>query len=178
MIRKLNFEEIQDLRPKLEDADKLQCFPVVMMVENIRSLYNVGSFFRTSDGAGISKLYLGGYTGCPPRKEIDKTALGSTESVSWEHCVDPVEKVKELKQAGYKIVVLEHTEQSKNYNQVEYEFPVCIILGNEKDGVTQELCAEADFAIEIPMYGIKQSLNVAVAFGIIAFHVVAQCKNL
>lgn len=175
MIRKLDFDEIQALRPKLEDEPELVKFPIVMIVENIRSLYNVGSIFRTSDGAGIEKLILGGYTGCPPRKEIDKTALGSTESVDWEHCKDIVTKVKELKIAGYKIAVLEQTEQSKNYNEIEYDFPICIILGNEKDGVSQELCSIADFAIELPMHGIKQSLNVAVAYGIIAYYVVGEC---
>jgi tRNA G18 (ribose-2'-O)-methylase SpoU len=177
MIRKLEFEEIQQLRPALEEADSLERFPVAVMAENIRSLYNVGSIFRTSDGAGIEKLYLGGYTGCPPRKEIEKTALGSTESVCWQHQPEPLSCLEQLKAEGHQLVVLEHTDKSVPYNRFEYNFPLCFIIGNEVEGISQPVCSLADYAVEIPMHGIKQSLNVAVAYGIAIYHIIAYYKR-
>jgi len=171
-IRKLSFEEIKSTRPTLEEVKENKKYPVVVIAENIRSLYNVGSIFRTSDGAGIETLYLCGYTGYPPRKEIDKTALGSVESVKWFHKESAVNVVKDLKKQGYTIASLEHTDSSVNYMEANFKFPLCIILGNEVDGESQELVAMSDLSIEIPMYGIKQSLNVSVAYGIIIYHVV------
>jgi 23S rRNA (guanosine2251-2'-O)-methyltransferase len=137
------------------------------MLDNIRSLYNVGSIFRTSDGALLQKLYLSGYTPAPPRKEIEKTALGSTESVPWEYVANPLDAISGLKSSGVKICVLEQTTRSIPYHNVQAtEFPLCLVVGNELTGVSPEVIAAADMAVEIPMYGTKQSLNVAVAYGI------------
>jgi tRNA G18 (ribose-2'-O)-methylase SpoU len=140
---------------------------VVVLLDSIRSSYNVGSVFRTSDGAMIEKLYLCGYTPTPPVKDIMKTALGATESVDWEFVKNPVEVVEEYKNKGYKIAALELTDDSIPYTEISSDiFPVLFIIGNEITGVNQTLLDLCDLSLEIPQYGIKQSLNVAVAYGI------------
>jgi tRNA G18 (ribose-2'-O)-methylase SpoU len=144
--------------------------PVYVILNSIRRNYNVGSIFRTSDGAMIEKLYLCGYTPHPPKKEIMKTALGATESVNWEYVEDPKEVILKLKKEGIKIGALELTESSFPHYKLEADvFPTAIIIGNEISGVSQELLDLCDYSIEIPQYGIKQSLNVAVAYGITIF---------
>ncbi len=172
MIKKLEYETIKSSRPSLDEVRKMKKFPVSVVLENIRSLYNVGSIFRTSDGAFVETLYLCGYTGYPPRKEIDKTALGSVESVNWRRVENTARAVEECRSAGCRIVSLEHTDRSRPYNEVEYRFPLCLIVGNEVDGISSGLVESSDMAIDIPMYGIKQSLNVAVAYGIVIYHLV------
>ena len=177
-ITKLNHKTLKAARPTLEELKTQKPFPIVVIAENIRSLYNVGSIFRTSDGAYIEKLYLCGYTGYPPRKEIDKTALGSVESVNWEYCQNPQDVVAKLKEKNYTVIALEHTDASKAYTEITYDFPVCIIIGNEVEGVSKELLQTVDQAIEIPMYGLKQSLNVAVAYGVVVYHIVQTAFSL
>jgi tRNA G18 (ribose-2'-O)-methylase SpoU len=140
------------------------------MADNIRSLYNVGSIFRSSDGALVQKLFLTGFTPAPPRKEIDKTALGSTQTVPWEYHHDPLTAIAQLKQQKVKICALELTDKSiPHYDLTEADFPLCLVFGNEITGVSKEVIEQADMAIEIPMYGNKQSLNVAVAYGIVLY---------
>jgi len=183
-MKKLTHDEISLKRQTLESLHKVKKLPVYVLLNSIRSNYNVGSIFRTSDGTMIEKLFLCGYTPYPHkpgthsedkpisagRKEILKTALGSTESVSWEYVKNPLEVVKKLKAEGVKICALELTTKSKMYYQVsKADFPLCLIIGNEITGVAQELIDLCDFSIEIPQYGIKQSLNVAVAYGVAIF---------
>lgn len=168
-IIKRTHEELKSARPTLDDLKTCGRFPITVVCENIRSLYNVGSIFRTSDGAGIEKLYLCGYTGYPPRPDIDKTALGSVESVPWEYRPNQFEVIRELRLKGYRIIALEHTTGSASYLDASYEFPACLVLGNEVQGITNELLALCDMAVEIPMYGLKQSLNVTVAYGIVVY---------
>jgi tRNA G18 (ribose-2'-O)-methylase SpoU len=169
-MKKLTHDEISLNRSTLDTLHKVKKLPVYVVLNSIRSIYNVGSIFRTSDGAMIEKLYLCGYTPHPPKKEILKTALGSTDSVNWEYVKDPKEVIKRLKNKGMKICALELTNQSKPYYSLNSSsFPLCILIGNEITGVSQELIDLCDFSIEIPQYGIKQSLNVAVAYGIAIF---------
>ena len=169
-MKKLTHDEISINRSTLDSLHKVKKLPVYVVLNSIRSTYNVGSIFRSSDGAMIEKLYLCGYTPHPPKKEILKTALGSTESVSWEYVKDPKEIVMKLKARGVKICALELTSNSKPYYEVKAtDFPLCVIIGNEITGVSQDLIDLCDFSIEIPQYGIKQSLNVAVAYGISVF---------
>jgi tRNA G18 (ribose-2'-O)-methylase SpoU len=183
-MKKLTHDEISEKRYTLDNLHKTRKMPVYVLLDSIRSNYNVGSIFRTSDGAMIERLYLCGYTPRPPKsgetikgkssasgkKEILKTALGSTESVSWEYVKDPIEVIKRLKKEGIKVCALELTSRSKLYYEVtRNDFPLCLIVGNEITGVAQELIDICDFSIEIPQYGIKQSLNVAVAYGISVF---------
>lgn len=169
-MRKLTHAEISSNRSTLETINDVEKIPLYVLLDNIRSSYNVGSIFRTSDGVMIEKLILCGYTPHPPKKEILKTALGSHESVAWEYNKNPVDAVLALKEKGVKICCLEHTTSSKRYTEVtRNEFPLCMVVGNEVTGVSQELIDLSDFSIEIPQYGIKQSLNVAVAYGIAVF---------
>lgn len=169
-MKKLSHDEIAENRLTIDSMHKADKLPVYVLLNSIRSSYNVGSIFRTSDGAMISKLFLCGYTPHPPKKEVLKTALGSQESVDWEYVQDPIEVVKELKSKGIKICALEQTDNSIPHNSVlADDMPLCLIVGNEITGVSQDLIDLCDFSIEIPQYGIKQSLNVAVAYGISIF---------
>jgi tRNA G18 (ribose-2'-O)-methylase SpoU len=176
-MRKLTHRELKSARPTPDELRGLARYPVSALCENIRSLYNVGSIFRTSDGAGIEKLYLCGYTGYPPRPEIDKTALGSAESVPWVRCPNQFEVLLELRKRGYRMVALEHTAGSVPYTDARYEFPLCLVVGNEVNGISDELLALCDMAVDIPMFGMKQSLNVSVAYGIAAYHIVGACRT-
>jgi 23S rRNA (guanosine2251-2'-O)-methyltransferase len=172
-LRKLTHDEIASNRLRPEAVSAAEKRPIYAMLDNIRSLYNVGSMFRTSDGALINKLYLCGYTPHPPRKEIEKTALGSTAIVGWEYHRDPLAAVAAVRGQGARLCVLEQTTHSKSYFEVSKgDFPICLVVGNEITGVSPQIIAAADMAIEIPMHGTKLSLNVAVAYGIALFELV------
>jgi len=152
-----------------------QAFYVVC--HNIRSMYNVGAIFRTADGAGITKIYLVGYTPCPPRKEISKVALGAELTVPWEHHAQTWRLLDKLKSQGVEIVALENrVEGSLDYRDYKPKFPVALILGHELMGASAGLLKRADAIIHIPMYGRKESLNVAVAFGIAVYELNRQRK--
>jgi len=169
-MRKLTHAEISEKRIPTEHIESASRIPLVVLVDNIRSLYNVGSIFRTSDGVMIEKLILAGFTPHPPRKEIEKTALGSTKSVPWEYVKHPVEAILTLKERGYKICCLELTDKSiPHYGVRKANFPMCLVIGNEIAGVAKDVIELCDIGIEIPMFGTKQSLNVAVAYGIAIF---------
>ena len=177
-MHKLTHDEIAKKRYSLEQLSTETRNPICVLLENVRSLYNVGSIFRTSDGARISKLILSGYTPHPPRKEIEKTALGATESVPWEYVKDPMSAISELKASGMNICVLEHTDRSVTYySAAKKHFPLCLVVGNEITGVSKKIITSADMGIEIPMLGIKQSLNVAVAYGIAVFELTRVWMN-
>jgi tRNA G18 (ribose-2'-O)-methylase SpoU len=169
-MRKLTYQEIFSRRPTLAQMDRVERYPMYCVLENVRSLYNVGSIFRTSDAILLKKLYLTGYTGIPPRKEIDKTALGAVDTVNWTHCKNPLQAVNELKAEKITIVALEHTTTSIPFYEFDFMFPFCLLLGNEVDGLSEQVIAASDAAIEIPMFGLKQSLNVSVAYGIVMYH--------
>ncbi|MBF0585415.1 RNA methyltransferase [Prosthecochloris sp. N3] len=147
--------------------------PVTVLLHNIRSMYNVGSVFRTADAAGIEKVLISGYTATPPRKEIDKTALGAQDSMAWEYCPSPLDTLRDMKHRGVTICGLEITENSRPYTEVQVsDFPMCLILGNEVQGIDDELLAECDHVLEIPQFGTKHSLNVAVAAGVALFEMI------
>jgi len=143
----------------------------ILVLPNIRSGHNVGAIFRTADGAGVDKLYLTGYTPCPPHVQIDKVSLGAEKWMSWEYRKQTGRLLKELKQIGYTIVALEQTKNSESIFTWKPEFPLVLVLGNEKTGVPKSLLAYCDQAIEIPMHGKKNSLNVSVATGIAMYHI-------
>ena len=146
-----------------------------LLLDNIRSLHNVGAIFRTADGAGFDRIYLTGITPHPPRKEISKTALGAEEWVSWEYYQDPLEIINILKLQNTQIVALEQSSTSVDYRALgDVTTDVCIILGNEIEWVSQEILVLADATIEIPMLGRKQSLNVATAAGICMYELVCE----
>jgi len=170
MVRKLTHDELRARSTASAASPQPGRSPVAGMLDNIRSLYNVGSMFRTSDGASVRRLYLCGYTPFPPRSEISKTSLGATDSVPWLHFRNPLEAVAHARNEGMKICVLEHTTHSVPVFTLTREvFPVCLVVGNELTGVSAGLIDAADMAVEIPMYGVKQSLNAAVAYGVALF---------
>ena len=139
----------------------------IVVLENIRSLHNVGSVFRVADGAGWDQVILGGYTGCPPDRRIEKVSLGAEEFVAWEKAENIVENIQQLKTSGYQVLALEQTSQSKNlFEFTDIAEKTVLILGNEVEGVSAELLNLADHHLEIPMYGQKGSLNVSIAAGI------------
>jgi 23S rRNA (guanosine2251-2'-O)-methyltransferase len=176
-MRKLIHAEILEQRITQDHALSTERHPVVGVLEDIRSLYNVGSCFRTADAMLLHKLVLTGYTPAPPRKEISKTALGATESVPWEYVRDPAEAVRALKREGYRVYALEITDSSMRLDDLPpLDYPLALVVGNEIAGVGAATLAECDGAIEIPMYGVKHSLNVAVAFGIGVWKLVERLK--
>ena len=167
LVRKLTHEEVVNRQKEKLQNPRL---PFVIVLNNIRSLYNVGSIFRTSDGVGVDKIFICGITGHPPNNQISKTALDAQDHVPWEYREDIHSVLKELRGKNYQIVMLEQTEESCSYEEFDPKIPVCLVIGNEIDGVMQGISPYCDAAIEIEMAGIKNSLNVAVAFGIIAYH--------
>ena len=189
---KLTYAEIQTNRlSEAEAAASENRLPVIAILEDIRSLYNVGSIFRTSDGAHLEAIYTVGYTPHPPRKEIDKTALGATRTVPHRH-FETIEAAVEAardhppapsfsgpkgtllhRRGSLKIAALEIASDSRPiFDLTKNDFPLALIIGNEITGVSEQALALCDFTLEIPMLGAKHSLNVAVAFGIAAFECV------
>lgn len=142
---------------------------LVLIAHNIRSLHNIGSLFRSCDGAGVKHLYLTGYSGFPPRKEISKTALGAEDSVPWSHHWEIEETLFQLSQAHYTILAVETLAESLPYTELKVPERVAVILGNEVQGLEPELLDYVDASIYVPMYGTKNSLNVAVCGGVILY---------
>ena len=142
---------------------------LILLAHNIRSAYNVGSFFRTADGAGVSKIVLSGYSARPPHPGVTKTALGAEDSVPWEYVAQPGLWLKRMRRAGYHIVALEQSEKSKNIFTWKRTWPVVLIVGNEVRGVSPALQKLCDTTLEIPMHGQKESLNVASAMAVAVY---------
>lgn len=143
-----------------------------VVVSNVRSLHNVGSLFRTSDAFGVEKIILGGYTGYPPHKEITKTALGAEQWVKWEKHYHLGKKLLELKKEGFSLIGLENNiEGTIPLEEFIPSFPLALIVGNEVRGISKSIQKKIDAFVSIPMRGKKESLNVAVAFGIAAYHI-------
>jgi tRNA G18 (ribose-2'-O)-methylase SpoU len=152
---------------------------LIALLANVRSLWNVGSIFRSADGAGIGQLVLTGITGTPPRPEIAKTALGAEDAVPWIYEADPAAAARRIQSEGYRLLVLETEPRARPLAALtEVGGPVCLVLGHELAGVSPELVALADELISLPMRGTKRSLNVAVAFGIAAYHLAAAREAL
>jgi len=173
-MQKLSHEEIVNRQVKKAQVPRL---PLCVVLNNIRSLHNVGNIFRTADGAGVEKIWLCGITGYPPQGGIAKTALGAQDHVPWEFREDVLGLIKELKNKGYQIVLLEQMHQSVSHDTFKAKPPVCLVIGNEVNGVADSLQLLSDEAIEIEMDGIKNSLNVAVAFGIAVYQLRGQLKG-
>ena len=145
--------------------------PFYIILDNIRSLENVGSMFRTSDAMGVSKIFLCGITGSPPRDKISKTALGAEKSVPFEYYSHTWRLIEKLKKEGVQIVCLEQTKNSIPYNKFKPKFPIALVVGNEVKGISNAILNRADRVIDISMKGKKESLNVAVAFGVAGFEI-------
>lgn len=173
-MRKLLNIELGRIRP--EEYASLPPSGVVLVLDNIRSAHNVGSIFRTADAFKVDKLWLCGICACPPSAEIHKSALGAEDSVPWEHRDDSLETVEWLKAEGWTIVSLEQTEGAVQLQDFRPEKgrKYALILGNEVEGVQQDVVNASDFALEIPQFGTKHSLNVSVSAGVALWQFISQ----
>jgi len=166
-MRKLLNEELDRLT--VEDFKKVDKIPFTVVLDNVRSLHNIGSVFRTADAFRLEAIYLCGITATPPHREIHKTALGATESVFWEYREETIEAIRELKEKGYLIYSVEQTEGAVLLDQVQLsdKQKYALVFGHEIRGVDQQVVDLSDQCIEIPQYGTKHSLNISVAAGIV-----------
>ncbi|MBW7953174.1 TrmH family RNA methyltransferase [Candidatus Dojkabacteria bacterium] len=147
---------------------------IIAILEDIRSAHNVGAMFRTSEGAGISELILTGITPYPPHNRIPKTALGSIENVNWKHNPDKQSVYEDLKLKNIPLVVIEINNKSKPYTEYSFTEPIAVVFGNEIQGVSELATSYADATLHVPMFGKKESLNVATVFGIIIYEIIRQ----
>ncbi len=175
-MRKLKNSELG--RISVDEFKEVQKTPLIVILDNIRSLNNVGSVFRTSDAFLIEKIYLCGITATPPNKEIHKTALGATESVAWEYAKDTLTLIEKLKASKINILSIEQAENSTMLNEFtpEKNQTYAIVLGNEVKGVQQEVVSASDMVIEIPQLGTKHSLNISVSCGVVLWDLFTKLK--
>jgi len=167
MFRKLATHQLNRLT--IYQYQQLEKKPIAIVLDNVRSLNNVGSIFRTSDGFGIEKIYLCGITGTPPHRDIHKTALGAENSMAWEHVESTVALCKQLKAEGYQLMAIEQADGSVSLKdfKLQADEKWAIVFGNEVDGVHNDVLALCDACVEIPQFGTKHSFNVSVCAGII-----------
>jgi tRNA G18 (ribose-2'-O)-methylase SpoU len=176
-MRKLNMDELN--RVSVEKFILLDKLPLICVLDNVRSQHNIGSIFRTSDAFRIEELYLCGITATPPNREINKAALGATESVKWQYFDETLKAINKLKEAGYKVIAIEQAVDSTN---LEDYFPdvsekIALIFGNEVTGVSDSVMEIVDTCVEIPQFGTKHSFNVSVSTAIVLFHLYTRFKS-
>jgi 23S rRNA (guanosine2251-2'-O)-methyltransferase len=173
-MKKLKLEELG--RISVLEFKEVEKLPVCIVLDNVRSLHNVGAAFRTADAFRMQKIFLTGITGTPPHREIHKTALGSTESVAWEYSEKTESILSKLKSEGYKIVIVEQTTESVSLQnfRIHKNEKYAFVFGNEVNGISEEAIPLADTAIEIPQSGTKHSLNISVCLGIVMWEVAKQ----
>lgn len=172
---------MEDLNRKtVEEFKRSEKTPVIAVLENIRSAYNVGSVFRTADAFLLDAIYLTGYTCIPPHKEIKKTALGAEDSVEWKHFLTAAEAIVSLKNNGYKVYAVEQVVNSLSLEQILFETheKIAVVFGNEVTGVEQDTIIRCDGCIEIPQLGMKHSLNIATAAGVVLWEIVRNRMNV
>ena len=175
------FANSEDLsRSTISGRDSEVCprLPIAVLLDDIRSMYNVGAFFRAADGVGLQKLCLCGITAHPPKNAISKTALGAEETVPWEHNWDAVEMLNGLRNSGYEIAAIETSPNAIDLYEWQPKFPVCVAFGNEVQGLRKELLELADTHVRIPMLGKKNSLNVATAGGVVLYELLRKYRIL
>jgi len=173
MNKKLKLTELNRL--DLEEFKKLEKDPIVVLLNDIRSLHNIGSVFRTCDAMAVEKLYLCGITATPPHREIRKTAIGASESVNWEYQKNPIEVIKKYQISGYQIIAVEQTDKAISLENFDLNNKkILLIFGNEVNGVDQDLINESDISIEIPQWGTKHSFNISVSAGIVLWSIKMQ----
>jgi len=166
-MRKLKLDELN--RATVAEFKTLEKFPVVVVLDNVRSMHNIGSIFRTADGFAVEQICLCGITAQPPHREIEKTALGATQSISWTYYTQPVEAVEQLRANGYRIIAVEQAENSimlQDFEVAKGE-KYALVFGNEVNGVSDEVMNRIDACIEIPQFGTKHSFNIVVSAGIV-----------
>ena len=170
MLKK-SIDELQRLSQK--DFQEAEKHPVTILLDNVRSMHNVGSVFRTADAFRVEKILLGGYTPKPPHRDIQKTALGATETVQWEACEDAVLAIEKLKNEGYRVLAVEQTHDSFLLQELQLGKgeKTALVFGNEAEGVSESCLAACDGAVEIPQFGSKHSFNISVSAGIVLWEV-------
>jgi 23S rRNA (guanosine2251-2'-O)-methyltransferase len=169
-MRKLSMDELD--RKSVNEFREAKKMPVVVVLDNIRSMHNVGSVFRTADAFLIQGICLCGHTPLPPHRDIHKTALGATETVVWRHFAATSDAIRSLKEEGYTVLAVEQTEGSMRLNELSMTGPVAVVFGNEVSGVDAAALALCDGSVEIPQWGMKHSLNVSIAAGIVLWELV------
>lgn len=169
-MRKLSMDELQ--RKTVDDFKNADKQKVIVILDNIRSMHNVGSVFRTSDAFLIEAICLCGFTPQPPHRDINKTALGATETVDWIYFENTKDAVIAVQQKGYKVFAIEQVEKSISLEQFSCNDPIAVVFGNEVEGVDNEVLQLVDGSIEIPQLGMKHSLNISVAAGIVLWQLV------
>jgi len=158
--------------------ESIRRLPVSILLDNVRSLYNVGAFFRTADAVGIEKLWLCGITGRPPKRAIAKTALGAEDSVAWEHTWEPVPLLRSIRESGRELAAIETSVHAVDLFEWAPRFPVCVVFGHEVDGVQPAVSELCDTHVRIPMLGAKHSLNVATAGGVVVYELLRKYRAL
>jgi 23S rRNA (guanosine2251-2'-O)-methyltransferase len=185
-MHKYTTKELVSAKPTTSKYKKIPKNPIVVVCDNIRSLENVGLIFRLCDALRVEKLYLCGITGYPkiendPRRfalqeranrMIKRTAIKTIDLVPWEHIDKTIDIVKELKQKGYEVISIEQTKQSIDYTKTDAHFPIALVVGHERDGITDDVLKESDVVVQIPMYGIGNNLNVATALAVVGFEMI------
>ena len=166
-MRKLKLEELN--RPNIYEFKKQEKLPIIIVLDNVRSLHNVGSAFRTADGFAVEAIYLCGITAQPPHREIEKTALGATQSIKWQYFEDVAAAVTDLKRNHFKIIAIEQAENSVSLSDFhpQKDKKYALFFGNEVNGVSNEVMQEIDACIEIPQFGTKHSFNIVISTGIV-----------
>lgn len=176
-MRKLKNSELERL--SIEEFKSSEKTPIIVILDNIRSLNNIGSVFRTSDAFLIQKIYLCGITAKPPHKDMHKTALGSTETVAWEYVENTLELVKKLQAEGVQIASIEQAENATMLNDFQPDpgTTYALVFGNEVKGVSQEVVSHSDLVLEIPQFGTKHSLNISVSCGVVIWDLFSKINN-
>jgi len=166
-MRKLKLDELN--RATIAEFKTLEKFPVAIVLDNVRSMHNIGSIFRTADGFAVEQICLCGITAQPPHREIEKTALGATQSINWSYFAEVLTAVEKLRSEGYRIIAVEQAENSTKLHQfqVNADEKYALVFGNEVNGVSDEVMAVIDGCIEIPQFGTKHSFNIVVSAGIV-----------
>lgn len=168
-------DELSRIQP--DDAAAIAKNPILIILDDVRSMHNVGSAFRTADAFAAAGIWLCGYTPAPPHRDIHKTALGATETVAWKYFKDPVEAAQQAKDNGYKLMAVEQVIGSTSLEQLAWgSEPIALIFGNEVTGVDDRLLAMADACVEIPQFGTKHSLNISVSIGVVLWEAI-RAKN-
>jgi len=177
-MRKIKNSELNRL--SIEDFQKTEKNPVVVVLDNVRSMNNIGSVFRSCDAFLVEKLFLCGITATPPHREIQKTALDATESVSWEYFEETENAVKMIKEKGYIVYAVEQTDRSLLLDKIEIkkDEKLALVFGNEINGISDDALKQCDFGLEIPQYGTKHSLNISVSVGIVLWDIISKLNKV
>lgn len=175
-MKKLKLDELN--RVDIDGFKAKEKLPIVILLDNVRSMHNVGSIFRTADGFAIEKVVLCGITAQPPHREIEKTALGATQSVEWEYLTDTLTAIEKYRSLGYQMIAIEQAEDSimLNKNQPNLQEKYVLIFGNEVNGISDEAMQQIDRCIEIPQFGTKHSFNIVISAGIVLWDFFAKIK--